>query len=81
MPHLSSTTASQEFEPLLKSREAAALIRVHPKTLERWARQRKIAAHFYAGRWFFRKSELDTFVRAASQLNGQSAACGQEQKL
>ena len=52
------------FEPLLNSREAAALLRVHYKTLERWARRHQIPAYFYNGRWYFRASELDGWLRS-----------------
>jgi hypothetical protein len=61
---------SSQFEPLLTSKEAAALIRIHPKTLERYAREyrrtggkRGIPGYFYAGRWFFRRSDLDGWLR------------------
>jgi excisionase family DNA binding protein len=56
---------SHEFEPLLTSKEAAALLRIHHKTLERRARQGGIPAYFFNRRWFFRLSELDTWLRSA----------------
>ena len=67
------------FERLLDSREAAALLRMHHKTLERWARHERVPGYFYNGKWFFRASELDEWLRSdvhsGSQfvrLNGDS---------
>ncbi len=59
------------FEPLLTNEEAAALLRIHPKTLGRMARvhrnggQNGIPGYFYAHQWFFRRSELDGWLRTA----------------
>jgi excisionase family DNA binding protein len=61
---------TQLFEPLLDSREAAALLRIHHKTLERKARRGEVPGYNIAGRWYFRASELDTWLR--SQLNSAS---------
>lgn len=61
---------TQLFEPLLDSREAAALLHIHHKTLERKARQGEIPAYQVAGRWYFRASELDTWLK--SRLNSAS---------
>lgn len=56
----------------MTSREAAALLRIHPKTVERFARLYRstggksgIPGYFYAGRWFFRGSELDGWLTTA----------------
>jgi hypothetical protein len=43
-------TPPQGFEPLLNSREAAALLRMHHKTLERWARRNQVPGYRYNGR-------------------------------
>ncbi|MBZ5600011.1 MAG: helix-turn-helix domain-containing protein [Acidobacteriia bacterium] len=59
------------FEPLLDSREAAALLHIHHKTLERKARGGEIPGYQIAGRWFFRASELDGWLR--SQLKSAPA--------
>jgi excisionase family DNA binding protein len=58
-------TPPQGFEPLLNSREAAALLRMHHKTLERWARRNQVPGYRYNGRWYFRASELDAWLRSA----------------
>ena len=60
-----AVSTARAFERLLTSREAAELLRMHYKTLERWAREGRIPAHFLHRRWFFRASELDTWVVSA----------------
>ena len=50
--------------------EAAALIRVHPKTVKRMARSKELPGHFPFGRWFFYASELDSWMR--TELNSVS---------
>ena len=67
-----SSLATEEFEPLLNSREAAALLRMHYKTLERKARSGEIPSYQVVGRWFFRASELDSWLRSQVNLSGQS---------
>jgi excisionase family DNA binding protein len=70
----SSGTAETEsrFEPLLDSREAAALLRMHHKTLERLSRQGRIPGYYYNHRWYFRKSELDAWLHTAVHSSSQS---------
>jgi excisionase family DNA binding protein len=65
-----AASATQMFEPLLDSREAAALLHVHHKTLERKARGGEIPGYQIAGRWYFRASELDSWLK--SQVNSTS---------
>lgn len=64
-PAAPSTT--RQFEPLIDSREAAALLRMHHKTLERKARAGEVHGYQIAGRWFFRASELEAWL--ARQCN------------
>ncbi len=52
------------FEPLLNLQEAARLLRMHPETLKRRARQGEIPGHKIGKRWYFRESELDAWVGA-----------------
>jgi len=52
------------FEPLLDSDEAAALLRIHPKTLQRMARNGDIAGVQVGKLWRFRMSELEQWLRA-----------------
>ncbi len=52
-----------EFEPLLDSDEAAALLKIHPKTLQRMARERTIDGIQIGRLWRFRASSIDEFLR------------------
>ena len=47
----------------LTCEEAAAFVRVHPKTVKRMARNGELPGHFRFGRWFFYASELDGWMR------------------
>ena len=47
------------FEPLLDSEQAAALMKVHPKTLQRYARAGLVAGLRVGKLWRFRASDLD----------------------
>ena len=60
-------SATQPFEPLLDSREAAGLLHIHHKTLERKAREGEIPGYQIAGRWYFRASEQDGWLRSQLQ--------------
>jgi len=62
-----------DFEPLLDCQEAAQHVHCHEKTLQRYARQRRIPAYRIHGRWYFRVSELDSWVR--SQVNSEGHPC------
>jgi len=62
-----------EFEPLLDCREAALRVHCHEKTLQRYARTGLIPVYRIHGRWYFRASELDTWIR--SQLHSQRHPC------
>jgi excisionase family DNA binding protein len=50
------------FEPLLDSTEAAALLRIHPKTLQRMARDGEIAGIQIGRLWRFRTSALNSWL-------------------
>ena len=52
-----------EFEPLLDSEEAAALLKIHPKTLQKLARNGEVSAIHIGKLWRFRASALDEWVR------------------
>jgi excisionase family DNA binding protein len=52
-----------DFEKVLDSREAAALLGIHPKTLQRLARSRKVPAIRIGKSWAFRASALDNWLR------------------
>ncbi len=52
-----------EFEPLLDSDEAAALLRIHPKTLQRMAREGSLTGIQIGKLWRFRASDLNKWIR------------------
>jgi excisionase family DNA binding protein len=51
------------FEPLLDSDEAAQLLRIHLKTLQRMARNRQIHGIQVGKLWRFRASDLEIWLR------------------
>jgi excisionase family DNA binding protein len=51
------------FEPLLDSDEAARLLRIHPKTLQKMARDGEIASIHIGKLWRFRASDLNRWVQ------------------
>ena len=68
-------TAREErrtIEPPLTSKQAAALLQCHPKTLERKAREEQLPGHFKLGRWYFYASELDAWLRDTLDSPSQS---------
>jgi len=68
------TNLTNAFEPLLGSEEAAKLLgNIHVKTLQRYARQGALPGYRIGGHWFFRASELDSWLR--SQLNSSCHPC------
>jgi excisionase family DNA binding protein len=77
-----ATTSSQQLlgeskrlsvERPLTCEEAAALVRVHPKTVKRMARSGDLPGHFRFGRWFFYASELDCWMR--TELHSSRHSC------
>jgi excisionase family DNA binding protein len=62
IPPRSVTELPQAFEPLLDSDEAAALLKIHPKTLQRMARRGEIPAIQIGKLWRFRASELNAWM-------------------
>lgn len=57
------TNSNLLFEPLLDSDEAAALLRIHPKTLQRLARRGEISGIHIGKLWRFRASDLNSWIR------------------
>ena len=57
----------------LTCEEAAAFVRVSPKTVKRMARGGELPGHFRFGRWFFYASELDCWMR--TELHSSSHSC------
>jgi excisionase family DNA binding protein len=54
--------SSIDFEPLLNSHQAARLLCVHPKTLQRMARRGEIQAIQMGKLWRFRASDLNDWI-------------------
>ncbi len=48
-----------QFEPFLDSEQAASLVKVHPKTLQRYARTGRVVGYRLGKLWRFRASDLD----------------------
>jgi excisionase family DNA binding protein len=63
--NVGAAQASAVFEPLINSRQAAELLHIHFKTLERWARAGVLPGYQYVPgeTWYFRASELDIWLR------------------
>jgi excisionase family DNA binding protein len=59
----SETVSKFVFEPLLDSAEAAKLLRIHPKTLQRMARNGEITGIHIGKLWRFRASELEQWLQ------------------
>jgi excisionase family DNA binding protein len=57
-----STVREATFEPLLDSTEAAALLKIHPKTLQKMARNGEITAIQIGKLWRFRASALNEWL-------------------
>jgi excisionase family DNA binding protein len=51
-----------EFEPLLDSEQAAGLLRIHPKTLQKMATRGEIHGTHVGKLWRFRASDLNTWL-------------------
>lgn len=49
-------------EPLLDTDQAAAIMRIHPKTLQRYARQGIIRGFQLGSMWRFRASDIDRWI-------------------
>jgi excisionase family DNA binding protein len=74
-PQPSATTRQQAeaaFEPLLTDGQASTLLGgIHPKTLQRLARNGKIPVYRLGRFWRYRASELDIWLRSRAQSAGQ----------
>ena len=68
-----SGSPPENFEPILNTDEAAALLQIHPKTLQRMARQGIVPAFRIGDLWRFRASSLDQWLR--SGLCSKSHSC------
>jgi excisionase family DNA binding protein len=57
-----SAVPDDDFEPLLDSEEAAALLKIHPKTLQKMARRGEVVAIQIGRLWRFRASALNRWL-------------------
>jgi len=60
-----SSVERGEFEPLLDSEQAAALLRIHPKTLQKLARNGHVKGIQIGRLWRFRASALNRWLEKA----------------
>jgi len=68
-----SEQLAEHFERMLNTEEAAALLQIHPKTLQRMARKGIVPAFRIGDLWRFRASSLDQWLR--SGLCSKSHSC------
>jgi len=61
-----ATHAQSAFEPILDSQEAAALLNIHPKTLQKLARKGRIPGFRIGKLWGFRASALNRWLENTS---------------
>ena len=61
--------SSTEFEPLLDSEQAAGLLRIHPKTLQKMARRGEIHGSHVGKLWRFRASDLNAWLNREQQAS------------
>jgi excisionase family DNA binding protein len=65
LPSAATTDPLQAVEPLLDCSSAAVILGgLHPKTVERWAREGRIPAYRYFRRWKFRVSDLEVWMHS-----------------
>lgn len=57
-------SATTQFERLLDSDEAASLLKIHPKTLQRMARNGEISGVQIGKLWRFRASLLNNWMES-----------------
>ena len=76
---MSPTIDLPQFEPLLDTQHAAALLGIHPKTLQKLARAGTVPSHRIGDLWRFRASELDRWLRDRGKLETATRAVTGEQ--
>ena len=60
----STIRGQPSFEPILDSEEAATLLKIHPKTLQKLARNGKIPGFRIGKLWGFRASALNRWLES-----------------
>lgn len=75
----SAEKSPHRFERLIGTYDAARLLgNIHVKTLQRYARERRVPGYQIGGHWYFRASELDSWLR--SQINLSCHPCRLQEK-
>jgi excisionase family DNA binding protein len=74
----SGTSPTLHFEPLLDDKQAGEMLGLHPKTLQRLARQGDIPAIRIGRYWRFRASSLNAWIDL--QSTSQPARVGEPAK-
>ena len=59
-----------DFEPLVHADKIGELLGIHPKTVLRMARSGRLPAIRVGRYWRFRHSDLDTWLKLQSNLEG-----------
>jgi len=72
LDYIEAAAADVAFERLLKVPEAAALLHIHPKTLQAMARAGTVPCIRMGKYWMFRASSLDEWVRNGLESDHQS---------
>ena len=62
---------SLTFEKLLSTKQAAAQLGLHTKTVEKMARAGQVPVHRIGGLWRFYASELEAWVRSNPPVIGK----------
>jgi excisionase family DNA binding protein len=62
----------ESFEPFLDSEQAAAPVKIHPKTLQRMARDGRVHGYRIGKLWRFRASDLANWSDGFVQMNDSS---------
>jgi len=79
LPSPATTEVHHSVEPLLDCAAAAAVLGgLHPKTVERWAREGRIPAYRYFRHWRFRVSDLEVWMRSHVQSACHPSRLNQE---
>jgi excisionase family DNA binding protein len=73
---ISRREAIPDFENLLDCEETARLLHLHPKTVERLARECRIPAYKIGKRWLFRASEIDQWMSSLVDFSRRSVPRG-----
>ena len=60
------------FEPLLDSDQAAAILRIHPKTLQRLARKGRVTGYRIGNLWRFHASDLQASMIGSATLDSNT---------